>query len=95
MRMIRTFADRATEACFICGTCPAQWRSFAKVARRKLDMLDAAVKLQDLRSPPGNRLEAMKGDRRGQWSIRINDQWRVCFRWTAEGPTDVEIVDYH
>jgi toxin HigB-1 len=93
--MIRTFADRTTEAFFSHGICPAQWRAFAKVARRKLDMLDAAVRLQNLRSPPGNRLEALKGDRQGQWSIRINDQWRVCFRWTDEGPADVEIVDYH
>jgi proteic killer suppression protein len=51
--------------------------------------------LENLRSPPGNRLEALKGNRRGQWSIRINDQWRVCFRWTEKGPADVEIVDYH
>jgi len=58
-------------------------------------MLDAAVRLENLRSPPGNRLEALRGDRRGQWSIRINDQWRVCFRWTDKGPADVEIVDYH
>jgi proteic killer suppression protein len=91
--MIRTFADRATEAFFTHGICPAQWRSFAKVARRKLDMLNAAVRF--LRSPPGNRLEALKADRQGQWSIRINDQWRVCFRWTNEGPIAVQIVDYH
>jgi proteic killer suppression protein len=51
--------------------------------------------VDNLRSPPGNRLEALKGDRRGQWSIRINDQWRVCFRWTSNGPADVEVVDYH
>jgi len=93
--MIRNFADPVTKAFFISGTCPSQWRTFAKVARRKLDMLDATVRLRNLRSPPGNRLEALKGDRRGQWSIRINDRWRVCFRWTAEGPADVEIVDYH
>jgi toxin HigB-1 len=93
--MIRTFADRTTEVFFTHGICPAQWRSFVKVARRKLDMLNAAVRLQNLRSPPGNRLEALKGDRQGQWSIRINDQWRVCFRWTDEGPIDVQIVDYH
>lgn len=84
--MIQSFADRATEAFFAAGTCPARWRSFVKVARRKLD---------NLRNPPGNRLEALKGDRKGQWSIRINDQWRVCFMWTAHGPTDVEITDYH
>jgi proteic killer suppression protein len=65
------------------------------VARRKLEAVDSAVTLNDLRAPPNNRLEALKGDREGQHSIRINDQWRVCFRWTAEGPTDVEIVDYH
>ena len=58
-------------------------------------MLDAATRLDDLRSPPGNRLEALKGDRRGQHSIRINQQWRICFRWTSEGPEAVEIVDYH
>jgi toxin HigB-1 len=62
---------------------------------RKLDMVDAAVRLDDLRSPPGNRLEALKGDRRGQHSIRINQQWRICFRWTPDGPDSVEIVDYH
>jgi proteic killer suppression protein len=58
-------------------------------------MVDAATKLTDLRSPPGNQLEALKGDRIGQYSIRINRQWRVCFRWTPNGPEDVEIVDYH
>jgi proteic killer suppression protein len=58
-------------------------------------MLDAASKLTDLRTPPGNRLEALKGDRRGQWSIRINNQWRVYFQWTQDGPVGVEIVDYH
>ena len=61
----------------------------------KLDMVDAAVRLDDLRSPPGNHLEALKGDRKGQHSMRINRQWRICFRWTAEGPENVEIVDYH
>lgn len=64
-------------------------------ARRKLVLLDAAKDLKDLRIPPGNRLEALSGDRAGQHSIRINDQWRVCFRWTADGAEDVEIVDYH
>jgi toxin HigB-1 len=93
--MIRSFADRATERPFREGICPAQWRSFETVALRKLDMVDAATRLDDLRSPPGNRLEALKGDRRGQHSIRINQQWRICFRWTSEGPEAVEIVDYH
>ena len=67
----------------------------AKVALRKLDMLNAAVRLESLTIPPGNHLEALTGDRSGQHSIRINQQWRLCFRWTASGPTDVEIVDYH
>ena len=66
-----------------------------KVARRKLRFLNAADDLRDLRSPPGNRLEALAGDRKGQHSIRINDQFRVCFVWTAEGPVEVEIMDYH
>jgi len=92
---IRSFADKTTEAFFIDGKCPAQWRSFQRVAARKLDILDYAVKLSDLRSPPGNKLETLKRDREDQHSIRINDQWRVCFVWTAEGPTFVEIVDYH
>jgi len=65
------------------------------VAMRKLAMLNRAGKLEDLRIPPGNRLEALKGRRSGQYSVRINDQFRVCFVWTAEGPKDVEIVDYH
>jgi proteic killer suppression protein len=67
----------------------------AKVATRKLAQLDAAQTLEFLRSPPGNRLEALKGERKGQFSIRINDQYRLCFRWTNEGLTDVELVDYH
>jgi proteic killer suppression protein len=67
----------------------------AEAARRKLGYLDAAVDLNDLRSPPGNRLEALRGDRDGQHSIRVNDQFRVCFIWTDEGPKDVEIIDYH
>lgn len=66
-----------------------------RTAIRKLAMLDAALVLDDLRSPPGNRLEQLSGDRAGQHSIRINDQWRICFIWTEHGPADVEIVDYH
>ena len=65
------------------------------VARRKLRMLHNAQRIEDLRIPPNNRLEALKGNRAGQWSIRINDQWRVCFVWTPDGPKNVEIVDYH
>jgi proteic killer suppression protein len=93
--MIRSFAEPRIEKFFRHGICPARWREFENVAKRKLDMLDAATKLLDLRSPPGNRLEALSGDREGQHSIRINDQFRVCFRWTDNGPTDVEFVDYH
>jgi toxin HigB-1 len=65
------------------------------VAERKLAQLDAAQTLDFLKAPPGNRLEALKGDRKGQHSIRINDQWRICFAWSGVGPVDVEIVDYH
>ena len=65
------------------------------IARRKLRQLEIAARLDDLRVPPGNRLEALKGDRAGQFSIRVNDQFRICFRWTAAGPADIEIVDYH
>jgi proteic killer suppression protein len=93
--MIRSFADRRTERLFNEDVCPSQWRAFKSVAVRKLDMIDAAPKVEDLRSPPGNRLEALKGDRKGQWSVRINQQWRICFRWTTDGPVNVEIVDYH
>lgn len=66
-----------------------------KVAGRKLDQLDVARSIQDLAAPPGNRLEELKGDRDGEYSIRINDQYRICFRWSERGPKDVEIVDYH
>ena len=93
--MIRSFKDRITEAVFH-GQCPKGFPAdIFPVARRKLGMLDAARTLNALRVPPANRLEALKKDRKGQHSIRINDQWRVCFRWIAEGPSDVEIVDYH
>ena len=93
--MIQGFANRQTQRFYEDGTCPARWRSFATVALRKLDFLNATVELRDLTSPPGNRLEVLRGDRAGQHSIRINQQWRVCFVWTDAGPTDVEIVDYH
>ena len=70
-------------------------RNLQRTALRKLTMLDAAEVLDDLRVPPGNKLESLKGDRKGQHSIRVNDQWRICFRWTKAGPENVEIVDYH
>jgi proteic killer suppression protein len=74
------------------GRLPGQVQD---VARRKLRMLNSSRRLDDLRIPPANRLEALKGDRKGQYSIRINDQWRICFRWTEAGAADVDIVDYH
>lgn len=74
---------------------PRRFRNIEATAERKLQMLDAAQELKDLRAPPGNRLEALSGDRAGWHSIRINDQWRVCFTWTPLGPENVEIVDYH
>jgi proteic killer suppression protein len=93
--VIRSFRDRRTEAVFG-GESPKGFPAdLIKVARRKLRYLNAAVKLEDLRAPPGNRLEALTGDRKGQHSIRINDQFRICFVWTGEGPESVEIVDYH
>ena len=94
---IHGFANRAVERFFVDGVRPrgAGWAPIAKVASRKLDMLDYAHALSDLRSPPGNRLEALKGDLDGLHSVRINDQWRVVFRWTQAGPVDVDIRDYH
>lgn len=91
--MIRSFADRDTERLFR-DEDVKRYRAIERAARRKLDLLDAVVRLDDLRVPAGNRLEALRGDRAGQYSIRINDQWRICFRWN-EGAEDVEIVDYH
>lgn len=77
------------------GTRVRRFVNIAAVARRKLRQMEIAGRLEDLRVPPGNRLEALRGDRAGQHNIRINDQWRVCFRWTPSGATEVEIVDYH
>jgi len=93
--LIVSFWNRTTESVFR-GRCPKGFPAdIFPVARRKLGMLEAAVSIASLRTPPANRLEAMKGGRKGQYSIRVNDQWRICFRWTALGPADVEIVDYH
>lgn len=92
--MIRSFRDSDTEKLFRLEYV-RKWASLERQALRKLVQLDLAQSLTDMRVPPGNRLEALSGDRKGQWSIRINDQYRICFRWTAEGPSDVEIVDYH
>ena len=93
--MIVSFADEATASFAQTGKTKKGWQSAASVALRKIDALRAALRLEDLRAPPNNRLEVLKGDREGQHSIRINDQWRICFRWTANGAADVEIVDYH
>jgi len=97
--VIRSFANQATEDVFNGRSskagrklCPDQlWQ----VAGRKLDLLDSAAQVADLRVPPGNRLEVLSGSRKGQYSIRINQQYRICFTWTNEGPENVEIVDYH
>ena len=91
---IQSFRCSDTRALFE-GGLPRPFRAFVAVATRKLQMLDSAATLEFLRSPPGNRLEALRGNRAGQHSIRINDQFRLCFRWTDAGPTHVEIVDYH
>lgn len=92
--MIVNFADKDTES-IARGHRVKQFDSFARIAQRKLRQLEIAGSIQDLRIPPGNRLEKLAGNRDGQWSLRINDQFRICFRWTAAGPADVEIVDYH
>jgi len=92
---MRSFRDRDTERLWHRQRVGSLDSRVLRPALRKLAILDAAVSLDDLRVPPGNRLEALQGDRRGQHSIRINDQWRICFTWTDTGPEDVEIVDYH
>jgi toxin HigB-1 len=92
--VIVSFKSNDTEALAV-GRRVSRFMNIEAVARRKLRQLQIAGRLQDLRIPPGNRLEELKGDRAGQYSIRVNDQFRVCFRWTKAGPADVEIVDYH
>ena len=92
--MIKTFKCADTQA-LSRGERVKRFANIAAVARRKLRQLEIAGRLDDLRVPPGNRLEALTGDRAGQHSIRVNDQFRVCFRWTGTGAEDVEIVDYH
>lgn len=93
--VIRSFGDRDTELVWSRESAKRVDPRIHKVANRKLHLLDAATTLDALRVPPGNRLEALKGDRVGQHSIRVNDQWRICFRWTDSGPENVEIVNYH
>lgn len=94
---IQSFSHQQVRDFFEEGTVPrkAGWASVAKVVARKLDLVDYAVRLTDLRAPPGNRLKALKGDWAGYHSIRVNDQWRVVFRWAEDGPAEVDVVDYH
>ncbi len=92
--MIQSFRDEDTRELFESGR-NRRWKNMQAVALRKLDYLDQAVSLNDLKSPPGNRLEALSRDREGQHSIRINDQYRICFVWEKDGAHDVEITDYH
>jgi proteic killer suppression protein len=93
--MIRSFRDSQTEDAFNGIVRKGFPADLIKVVRRKLGYLNAAAVIDDLKAPPGNRLETLKGDRTGQHSIRVNDQFRICFVWTAEGPTEMEFVDYH
>lgn len=94
---IQSFADRYTEVFFETGELGKRvpWRSISKIVLRKIDMLHYASALNDLRSPPGNHLELLKGRLQGQYSIRVNQQWRIVFRWTDQGPVDVKVMDYH
>jgi proteic killer suppression protein len=93
--VLRSFADKDTERVWRRERSRRLDPTTQRAALRKLLILDAADVLDDLRVPPGNRLEKLRGDRSGQYSVRVNQQWRICFRWTAAGPADVEIVDYH
>ena len=93
--MILSFADSETERFSTTGRSRRMPTDIRKRAAMRLLQLDAATRIEDLRLPPSNRLEQLRGDRAGQWSMRINDQWRVCFGWTDTGPMNVEIVDYH
>ncbi|MQA09383.1 MAG: plasmid maintenance system killer [Pseudonocardiaceae bacterium] len=93
--MLRSFADKDTERVWQRVRSKKLDQNTQRAALRKLLILDAAEILEDLKVPPGNRLEKLRGDRAGQHSMRVNQQWRICFRWTVAGPEDVEIVDYH
>ena len=92
--MIQSFADEETEAVYLTGKS-RRWSRIARIAARRLQAIDFASAIEDLKNPPGNRLEKLKGDRKGCWSIRINDQYRVTFRWDGKDAWDVGIVDYH
>lgn len=93
--MIKSFADKAAAAVFSGQFVRRLPHDMQGIARRKLKLIDAVSRIEELRVPPGNRLELMIGDRAGQWSIRINDQWRICFKWADGHAMDVEIADYH
>ena len=93
--MIKTFADKRTEALFSLDEAKRVPAELAKRAVHKLDMIDSAYTIEDLRVPPGNKLHALSGDRKGQWAISVNDQWRICFRFEGEDAYDVEFCDYH
>ena len=93
--MIKSFANKRTEALFTDGNAKGVPSDIAKRAIRKLDMIDNAYRVEDLRVPPGNKLHTLSGDRAGQWSISVNDQWRICFRFMGEDAFDVELCDYH
>jgi len=93
--MIKTFRDKETEKVFNRQISSKLPQDIQRVARKRLVILDAAVELNDLRTPPGNRLEALKGNRKGQHSVRINAQWRICFKWRDGDAYDAEITDYH
>jgi proteic killer suppression protein len=92
--MIQSFADEETEAVYLTGKS-RKWGNIARIAARRLQVVDYASAIEDLLKPPGNRLEKLKGDRKGWWSIRVNDQFRVTFRWDGKDAWDVGIVDYH
>jgi len=93
--MIKSFANKTTEALFTMGKAKRVPNEVAKRAVRKLDMIDSAYRIEDLRVPPGNKLHALTGNREGQWAISVNDQWRICFRFEDEDAFDVEFCDYH
>lgn len=93
--MIKSFTDKNTELLFMDGRSKFLPPDVVKRAIRKLDMIDNAYRVEDLRMPPGNKLHALSGKRKGQWAISINDQWRICFRFEEENAFDVEICDYH
>lgn len=93
--MIKSFADKATAAVFSGQLVRRLPHDIQVIARRKIKLIDATSRIEELRVPPGNRLELLSGNRAGQWSIRINDQWRICFKWERGHAEDVEIADYH